>query len=251
MGVRIQPAKKPCREKARNCIINLMSLGEQIEFYESDISFLSMSVAFKLSAKILIAELNNDDSLNPYHGLSFVDKLGINDKPRVVLYLLGMSIELALKALIIKTPNQQLTQDDKHNLKELFDKSGFRLDEDQIEMLKFLTPIVQWAGKYPIPIKNTKKNQPSNIDIFSPSSTIKGHEPYWIPQKDDEINKHPILLKKAQDKVQGYRESDIKILNSNENKYSDWLVKNSQRVMEILESMHDPKIWITNLQEIN
>ncbi|MBI1751678.1 MAG: HEPN domain-containing protein [Acidobacteria bacterium] len=65
---------------------------------------------------------------------------------QVYYYSAGISLELALKAIIIAKSE---SFDKIHKLNELLDKAGLEVNEDQECTLELLTEFIIWGGRYP------------------------------------------------------------------------------------------------------
>jgi hypothetical protein len=104
--------------------------------------------------------LNNDDS-NDFSSLGF----GVGFRmgaalPIVYRMLCGMSIELALKAIVVEKGGEpKLT----HNLNELARTAGVSYTKEQSKLLEILTEAIYWHGKYPVPTKENDWNR--TIDL--------------------------------------------------------------------------------------
>lgn len=82
--------------------------------------------------------------------------------------LAGLSIELILKA-IAKILERPLIES--HNLIKLCDNVGITLNDDHMAILKALTELISWQGKYPTP--KTRKQFENTIDAFSDLKNTK------------------------------------------------------------------------------
>lgn len=67
-------------------------------------------------------------------------------------FVAGMSLELLLKALLVKRGSVPKTT---HNLKKLCVDCGITISEEHERALTLLTEMIIWSGRYPVP--NTSK----------------------------------------------------------------------------------------------
>lgn len=70
-------------------------------------------------------------------------------------YNAGLSLELILKAIAIA---KRKTFDTKHNLNELCGLVGIKISNDQKCTLEFLSELIVWSGRYPVPKKEGQWN---------------------------------------------------------------------------------------------
>jgi len=67
-----------------------------------------------------------------------------------------------------------------HNLVDLANRAGFKIDLDQEYILRFLGRYVTWAGKYPLPIRNDKNDVTERLsdgDFYA----VGGYNPENVP----------------------------------------------------------------------
>lgn len=73
----------------------------------------------------------------------------------VYLLLWGMSLELQYKAISVVKGDQV---QEKHDLIDLADSAGVKIDEKTKNILQLLTESVIWEGKYPVPKDKHKES---------------------------------------------------------------------------------------------
>ena len=88
----------------------------------------------------------------------------------VYLMLCGMSLELALKAVIVSHGESPRAT---HDLVQLADQAGVAVEQDQKGLLHFLSECVIWAGRYPVPKKS------DDLEYF----TYLHYENFFIREK--------------------------------------------------------------------
>jgi hypothetical protein len=145
-----------------------LQLKRREEYYQRKLSqyrtWLSKSDQLLEAAKILAAKIKNDfESLKNLDPSEKAEKLPFG-LLEIHFFLVGFALENSLKAKWVKKnrrglkneiiavselPNELKT----HNLLQLAEKVGLRLEDGQKELLNRLSEYTQWAARYPVPLK--------------------------------------------------------------------------------------------------
>jgi HEPN domain-containing protein len=72
---------------------------------------------------------------------------------RVFAFNAGLSLELALKAILV---GKRIKYPKTHQLPKLADLAKIDVDDDQKYTLEMFATIIEWSGRYPVPVKKAK-----------------------------------------------------------------------------------------------
>jgi HEPN domain-containing protein len=125
--------------------------------------------------------------------------------------LAGLSIELLIKAILVKTNQKFEVADANHKLSNLLKKTKIELDEDQQVTIKFFEESILWLSKYPAP-KNKKNKEFDLEQLFFQKSTKSLFRPRSANEKSWPSRKNYVKI--WQKLVKIYFE--IKTQNTNE-----------------------------------
>lgn len=112
---------------------------------------------------------------------------------RIYFFLVGLSIELLLKAKLISMGNKP-EKIIGHDLNRLCEMCKIKIEKDEIDWLKKLTSYIKWQGRYPIPLK---KEGMDDIWLNTEKAYQNRQRQVEITNLFLKIRKHPIKVEKA------------------------------------------------------